>query len=128
VHQRPLAATATTVQPRNPLPLTLRRCSGERRCDAPAQARRPTWRWSARGCVTTLKLPDTQVVFFDIQAQPMSAPGPARAVLDALARGETVALEQIDGPVRRWLRRRWLVTEDGGLGIPMLGRFLSGLE
>jgi hypothetical protein len=57
-----------------------------------------------------------------------SAPAPARAVLDALARGEAIAPEGIDGPVRRWLRRRWLLTEDGRLGIPVLGRFLMGLD
>lgn len=57
-----------------------------------------------------------------------SAPASARRVLDGLARGEPVDLGTIDGPTRRWPQRRWLVTDDGRLGIPVLGAFLRALD
>ena len=48
-------------------------------------------------------------------------PEPAQAALAALARGETPKIDRI---ARRWLARRALIHEDGGLTIPVLGRFL----
>ena len=53
-----------------------------------------------------------------------AAPAPALRVLETLARGEAVDFEALDRPTRRYLRRRGLVTEAGGLGIPVLGAFL----
>ncbi|HYN79723.1 MAG TPA: ATP-binding protein [Lamprocystis sp. (in: g-proteobacteria)] len=53
-----------------------------------------------------------------------ATPAPALAVLDALARGEAVDLAAQDRATRRYLRRRGLVTADGGLGVPVLGAFL----
>ncbi|WP_366759429.1 hypothetical protein [uncultured Thiodictyon sp.] len=53
-----------------------------------------------------------------------ATPAPALAVLEALARGQTVDLAAQDRATRRYLRRRGLVTADGGLGIPVLGAFL----
>jgi len=53
-----------------------------------------------------------------------AAPAAALAVLGALAQGQAVDLAAQDGATRRYLRRRGLVTEDGGLGIPVLGAFL----
>ncbi|WP_295436455.1 AAA family ATPase [uncultured Thiodictyon sp.] len=53
-----------------------------------------------------------------------AAPAPALRVLETLARGESVDFEALDRPTRRYLRRRGLVTEAGGLGIPVLGAFL----
>ena len=53
-----------------------------------------------------------------------SAPAPALAVLESLARGEPVDLGTQDRATRRYLHRRGLVGTDGGLGIPVLGAFL----
>ncbi|WP_295455452.1 hypothetical protein [uncultured Thiodictyon sp.] len=53
-----------------------------------------------------------------------AAPEPARRVLNALARGETLDLDTLDRPIRRYLRRRSLITESGTLGIPVLGAYL----
>ena len=53
-----------------------------------------------------------------------AAPESARRVLDALARGETLDLDTLDRPTRRYLRRRSLITESGTLGIPVLGAYL----
>jgi GTPase SAR1 family protein len=53
-----------------------------------------------------------------------ATPAPALAVLERLARGEAVDLAAEDRATRRYLRRRGLVSADGGLGIPVLGGFL----
>ncbi len=53
-----------------------------------------------------------------------ATPAPALAVLERLARGEAVDLAAQDRATRRYLRRRGLVSADGGLGIPVLGGFL----
>jgi len=53
-----------------------------------------------------------------------ATPAPALAVLERLARGEAVDLAAQDRATRRYLRRRGLVTADGGLGIPVLRAFL----
>ncbi|WP_295441229.1 hypothetical protein [uncultured Thiodictyon sp.] len=53
-----------------------------------------------------------------------ATPAAALAVLERLARGEAVDLITQDRATRRYLRRRGLVTADGGLGIPVLGDFL----
>jgi len=54
-----------------------------------------------------------------------AAPEPVRRALESLARGEPLDLDALDRPTRRYLRRRSLVTETGGLGIPVLGAYLE---
>ncbi|AUB84786.1 hypothetical protein THSYN_15045 [Candidatus Thiodictyon syntrophicum] len=53
-----------------------------------------------------------------------ATPAAALAVLERLARGEAVDLTAQDRATRRYLRRRGLVSADGGLGVPVLGGFL----
>ena len=53
-----------------------------------------------------------------------SMPVGARRALESLARGEPFDLSALDRDSRRYLRRRSLVTESGGLGIPVLGDYL----
>jgi len=48
-------------------------------------------------------------------------PPAARAVLDALAEGQT---PEPDTQTRRWLERRLLLNEAGGLNIPVFGRWI----
>jgi len=57
-----------------------------------------------------------------------SAPPPAHRILKRLAAGKVLPPNVIPGPTRRWLQRRCLLTDEGRLGIPVLGRFLHELE
>ncbi len=51
-----------------------------------------------------------------------SAPAKVRHALLALSKGEQ---NELQASTRRWLRRRWLLDQDGQLGIPVLGRWIK---
>jgi len=50
-----------------------------------------------------------------------SAPKPVQTILEALALGQTPA---IDLPSRRWLKRRYLLNEQQKIAIPVLGAWI----